>query len=426
MYCSFSTSQLARSALLPGVLYLVLSVSTLQAQYYFGPEKITVILNPLTDIQERELPFDRNFFIRKYVHQSESSSVISASLFEVKDPSSYDTEVRNNSNMSIYATTIVGEGIDLKCAPSADKNDIQKFDAYDLLVTQPLKPNRLYDLVISLTPEYEERTLLAEAFFKMYFQEQGIFTENISSLIELINRRKEERGDITPIEISDFDRYYNLYVKPALSRSLLSDTAQFRSQLVKSLEDPSIVTYGEKKIPVVAFERTFILYNSTTKGFKLETRVKGVLQPDFGLIFYGFGGSGAVDIAKGFSGVTPYVGLNYLFRPFDGDIRLRQLPKNHVRWWQRLSVHGGLTLLSLSKDRYRENLFNSFNVMLGGGFRLSSTLKIVSGVVLYKRANDNPLYSGTSVNAIGYAGLSIDLRVRDVLGDVGKLLSGSK
>ncbi len=421
---------------------LLMSGKVLLAQkksLYFGAEKIVVILNPLTDIPERELPFDRNFFIRKFLPKADSISVISATLMEVKDDSAYDVDARNIIQWENYKKIPVKTGINLTVRPTVDKVESDKLNAFDLFVTKPLKPNRQYDIDVVLTPDYHQCVALIEAFYEMHYRQQGNFQGKVIKIIKAINERKNQKNDATPIEEHEFKLYYQQHLKPLFTAvavadtvTAVGDTATLRKRLVKSLQNPKLIIdiiplpQNPVLLPRQPFEQTFVLYNSSTVGFKLDTRAKSRLQPDFGAVIYGWGGNGTINVNKDFFGVVPYVGVNYLFRPFDVDVRLRQLPKGHINWYHRLSLHGGVTLTSLAKDKYRANLLNSFNLLLGGGFRLTSSLKVVSGVIFYRRLKDNPLYTDTSVRAIGYLGLSVDLRVREALGDIGKLLFASK
>lgn len=413
------------------IVFVALSGSNLtaQQQFYFGAEKIVVVLNPLTDIPEKEFPYDRNFFIRKYLHKADSNTIISATLLEVKDEKKYDIDARNIFEKSNYDGVIsLDTGIKLVVKSAVDRIDSDKLNGFDLFVSKPLKPNRQYDIVIATTPDPLQRAQLAEIFFQMHYRGGG----NVANIVNSINKRKKQQLDATPIEEFELIHYYQQHLQSWFLATALCDTTKLRKELVKSLQSPkeieeTITSNGNSTIIIrTCFERTHILYNSSTFGFKLDTRAKSRIQPDFGAVVYGMGGDGYFGINQDFFGIAPYVGINYLFRPFDPDVRLKQLPKNHVHWYNRFSVHSGLVLTSLAKDRYRSNLIGSFNLMLGGGYRLNSSLKVVSGVIFYRRINDNPLYIGSSVHKIGYLGLSVDLRVREAIGDIGKLLFSSK
>ncbi len=412
---------------------LSLSGKELSAQqsFYFGAEKITVELNPLTDMPERELPYDRNFFIRKYLPKADSNSVIAATLLEVKNPSTYDINARNLLsivNIKNIKDSSVTTGINVKVEPTVDKTEFINVNSYDLFVTQPLKPNRQYDIIVSITPTHLQATQLVEAFYEMHYRQGRKFQDKVVTLINDINLKKSQRRDASPIEQIEVELYYQQHLKSLFLAAPTADTATLRQRLVKSMQKPKQVVecqptaYGVLCFTRDAFEQTQILYNSSTVGFKLETRAKSRLQPDFGVIAYGLGGNGWVGVNSNFFGIVPYVGLNFLVRPFDPDVRLSQLPRNHIRWYDKLSVHMGLTLSSLAKDKYRSNLVGNFNLMAGAGYRLSSSLKVVTGLVVYRRLNENPLFTDSSVNTVGYAGLSLDIRIRDAIGDIGKLL----
>jgi len=399
-------------------------LSYAQTNYYFGPEKVIVKLDPLTNIPERELPFDRNFFIRVYL-QEEFKPATAATLVEVIDKNEYNIRYRNawvrsgttSSGAPVYSA------IKTSVAVSAGKQDYEGLTGYDIFVVEPLQPNRTYDIHLAHNMSKAQRTACVEALLIMH-NNKGSITPDVRTIINSINTEKNNSGDLKLIDDRELNLYYDQIVKGQLQSLPAANMAQYRLALIESLNQPIIDPVSGTK-DVFYKLKVISATGISTVAYKLETRARSQIQPDFGLVFYGLGGSGSVGINDKFYGVTPYVGVNYLFRQFDGDIKLSQLPKGHIDFKDLLSINAGLTMISLAKEGQRENLFKTFNPMMGLGIRLSSAVKFNTGVIAYKKVDENPLVGKTKPKLIGYTGISIDLRIRDVLGDIGKLLTAN-
>ncbi|MBO0949373.1 hypothetical protein [Fibrella forsythiae] len=391
---------------------------------YFGEEKIIVKLDPFSNIPEKSFPFDRWFYIRRYY---KNGSLPLKAVFitpQLLFPRTFDPTPSSPTSVDFFDT----------------KSDITDgyptyTQAYDILVP-PLKPNSTYDLVFAYPMNDDQRERLTEAFIDLHavnnytkrnpgpITDQAIIArkKTITDIINRINREKTANQDYLQIDLSDFELYYTQIAEPILASGVSAST---RATLLASLANggnPVTLAGGET---AQVFQNMELLSVSGTASFKLETRVGIRVQPDFGAIFYGLGGTGSVGVNSQFLGVVPYVGVNFLFRPFDADIPISFL-KRDISALDRLSIHAGVTLFSLAKDNYRQNLFNANNLMIGVGYRLSSVAKLTGGVVLYrKRTDTSPLYTETRLAPIGYVGISVDLRVREVLKDIGKFLFGA-
>jgi hypothetical protein len=393
---------------------------------FFGAEKKTVSLDPFSLIPESEFPFDRYFYIRRYYKAADQP----VKFVFISEPIYFRRKYIKNLSDGLDPTgSVPALKFGYVKSDVADKYPEPSFTkAIDILVP-PLQPRGIYDLVFKYPMTYERRVQLTDAFIAYYNGDKG----GAKKIIDAINKEKKDKLDSGRIRFEDFELYFTQYALALLPKaSLLPDNTfepEARNALIASLDnggellkvkDPDL---GE--IRKLLFLDVETLTNQGTEAFKVETRAGAKLQPDFGAVFYGLGGNGSIGVNDQFWGVNPYVGVAFMVRSFDADIPIRFV-KRRISPLQRLSVHAGVTLISLVKDNYRENLLGKNNLMLGLGYRLTSVLKIQGGVILYKKRTDaNPLYTNTVTAPIGYFGLSLDLRIRNILGDIGKVIFGS-
>lgn len=151
------------------------------------------------------------------------------------------------------------------------------------------------------------------------------------------------------------------------------------------------------------------------QSFDFKTRNSYRLVPDFGYVVYGFK-------AGKFFGSSPYVGISLNFRSFDPDIPLNRL--TNLAHWRRLSVNAGLTFNSVAKVDRRENLLGTHNLITGLAFRMNQALKFNIGGLWYNKLDDNPLIDKRRPRPVLYAGISLDFRLQELLGDFGAIFSG--
>ncbi len=382
---------------------------------YFGPIKTVIKLDPLSNIPEGEFPFDRYFYIRRYIHDG-TRPIMAVYITE-------PIHFLKSYSKKIGAPVQSAEEISFWLL---DSDTVQKGFAQmvDILVPS-LKPRKFYDLAFDYAMSFERREQLADALIAYYNGDLIAAKKTVND----INAEKQKIKDPNQIRFQDFETYYRNNARTILAAAGIPPagpiSASLRSTLIESLND------GGEPMPTgsgnadLLFVDTEMLYLTGTRAFKLETRAEAVIQPDFGAVFYGFGAPGnGIGLTKDFMGVMPYVGFNIMLRSFDADIPIRFIRPLYP--WQRLSFHAGVTLLTLAKDNYRDNLFGGQNLMLGVGYRLNSGLKLQGGLILYKkRTNPSPLNTDNVTAPIGYLGLSLDLRLRKALGDVGKFFTAN-
>jgi len=399
-----------------------------QSRRFFGAAKQTVRLDPFSNIPEADLPFDRYFYLRKYVR--------------VGDPDlnmAYMVNVDKNGDV-IFRKKDRGvlPTVKTEVYPITDDKtvDPKVFKAFDILVS-PLKPhNGLLGRTASYNMSLSSLALMspgrlndyARAILHLHLNEQ----RSAKTIVDSIELVKQRTGDMRLVSMKELKTYYNTHLRAELEKlgALDDDGKKAKAQaiIMHSLDNQELIVspdLGRRQLMFVFYDQAPGDIFLTTQVSRLDTRAGTYIQPDFGAIYYGFGGGEkGIEINPSFRGVTPYLGVNLLFRPFDADIPLRDVRQHHkLKFYQRFSLQAGLTLSSLAKDRYRANLFGSFNPMFGIGYRLSSTFKVHVGTVLYRKLDPNPLLDNPSMKPIGYAGISIDLRIREVLKDVGKLFT---
>lgn len=114
---------------------------------------------------------------------------------------------------------------------------------------------------------------------------------------------------------------------------------------------------------------------------------------------------------------VPYLGANIYFRPINKDAPLRL--KGGIK--RRVSATIALTMSSIA-DKQRKDLFNTQSLVLGGGFRLTDTLRIGGGAMVYKEINSDPTAtSSTDLAVAPYVSISFDWNVAKQFAGVGKL-----
>jgi hypothetical protein len=163
------------------------------------------------------------------------------------------------------------------------------------------------------------------------------------------------------------------------------------------------------------------LTGSTSNNF--TTRGSWYLAADFG-ICYAFQLKSAV----------PYFGTNIYFMPVDKEATytLRNIKKIYstdgiaAHWiWlkKRLSLSIGVTTSSVANTTKRtSDLFGSNSLMLGGGFRIGTALKISAGSLLFKGFESNPLGNTQSIKSALFVGASVDMDLLKFFGKVGDII----
>ncbi len=156
-----------------------------------------------------------------------------------------------------------------------------------------------------------------------------------------------------------------------------------------------------------------VVDGSTTGNF--ATTQNNYISADAGLVF-------APELDTGVS----YIGMNFYFRPVNKNADLSQFGS----FGRRFALTLGLTVQSLADGgsgvvQTRDDLFGNQSLILGGGLRVTNSLRLGTGAVVFKEKDPNPLVGKYSLTTTYYFTLSFDLNVaRAFQGGLGKLFGG--
>lgn len=149
-----------------------------------------------------------------------------------------------------------------------------------------------------------------------------------------------------------------------------------------------------------------ITMSGTTSSLSPSTQFSNYVSGDVGLLY-------GPDIEE----VVPYVGVNFYFRPINKAAPVR----GGLFSKQRVALTIGLTLTADFEDAQgtRQPLFSSQALLVGGGIRLTPSLRFGAGALLFRKTDPNPLADDTSLGVSGYVSLTFDVNVVKLFGQVG-------
>ena len=152
-----------------------------------------------------------------------------------------------------------------------------------------------------------------------------------------------------------------------------------------------------------------IIYGNTLGSFKTQQR--RYISADFGFAF-------AADLDK----TIPYVGTNIYFRPVNKNAPLSQ----RGGFGRRFALNLGLTVSSIadSSPETRKDLFGSNSLLIGAGWRLTDSLRIGGGAILFEGDDPNPLIEDFSLTTSYYVSISFDWDVLSFFRNFGTLFGG--
>ena len=156
-----------------------------------------------------------------------------------------------------------------------------------------------------------------------------------------------------------------------------------------------------------------VVDGSTTGNF--ATAQNNYISADAGIVF-------APELDTGVS----YIGMNFYFRPVNKNADLSRFGS----FGRRFALTLGLTVQSLADGgsgvvQTRDDLFGNQSLILGGGLRVTNSLRLGTGAVVFKKKDPNPLVGKYSLTTTYYFTLSFDLNVaRAFQGGFGRLFGG--
>src|SRR5262245_39524966 len=134
----------------------------------------------------------------------------------------------------------------------------------------------------------------------------------------------------------------------------------------------------------------------TTSFADGRTHSKNYVSVDAGVLYAGDLGIGAL-----------YVGSNIYFRPVNKAAPLSTVSSIG----RRLALTVGLTISSVAdeNEKTRSDLFWNQSLVLGGGYRLASSVRAGAGALVFRQADPNPLVTRKSAAVTWYVSFSFDL-----------------
>lgn len=146
---------------------------------------------------------------------------------------------------------------------------------------------------------------------------------------------------------------------------------------------------------VFRYERSSTESVATAQG---RTDQKNYVSLDVGVLYAG-------DISIG----ALYVGSNIYFRPVNKDAPLTAVSS----LGRRLALTVGLTISSVADDdhRTRSDLFWHQSLVLGAGYRITSSVRGGAGALVFRQSDPNPLVTNKTAAVTWYASFSFDFDV---------------
>lgn len=113
--------------------------------------------------------------------------------------------------------------------------------------------------------------------------------------------------------------------------------------------------------------------------------------------------------------LVPYMGTNIYFRPVNRDAPLRTLGSFRQTLGRRFSLTLGLTLSSISDNSSaggtQNDLFGNQSLMLGAGLRVTDSMRLGAGAIIFKEDDPSPLVDEEKLNTSYYLSFSFDVDV---------------
>jgi hypothetical protein len=148
------------------------------------------------------------------------------------------------------------------------------------------------------------------------------------------------------------------------------------------------------------FRFSFDIEGSANRVLMVEGRTSGntYVGADVGVLYAGDLGIGAF-----------YAGSNIYFRPVNKGAPLGEVGSIG----RRLALTVGLTISSVADEGEltRSDLFWNQSLVLGCGYRLTSSIRGGGGALIFREANKNPLISQKTLAATWYVSFSFDIDV---------------
>lgn len=158
-------------------------------------------------------------------------------------------------------------------------------------------------------------------------------------------------------------------------------------------------------------ENMIVVAGSTTGNF--QTQSNNYISADMGLA-----------CAPQLSSCTTYAGTNIYFRPVNKAAPLSQFGGFFSResFSRRVSVTLGLTVNGIGDDgKTREDLVGKQSLVVGLGARVTNSVRLTAGSLVFKKLSPNPLSTDKKLTTTYFLSFSFDIDVVPALQGIGSL-----
>ncbi len=168
----------------------------------------------------------------------------------------------------------------------------------------------------------------------------------------------------------------------------------------------SAVGYHRAVVPAAMIASDVIALNGSNIGSFL-TRQKSYLAADFGVLY-------SWDVEQ----ALPYIGTSIYVKPVN-----KQAPLSGLSPFKRLALTIGFTVGDFNNDR-AEPLFSTVNLLLGAGLRVTESIRVGGGAVVFREPDRDPLLKAKRVVYSPYASVSFDYDVQSLIKWFNKIIPG--
>ena len=132
--------------------------------------------------------------------------------------------------------------------------------------------------------------------------------------------------------------------------------------------------------------------------------------------------SSGVACAPELSTCSVYVGTNIYLRPINKAAPLSQFGNFFQTLNRRTSFTLGLTVKGIGDNTTREDLFSSQSLVAGIGVRITNSVRLTAGGLVFKKLSPNPLSTDKKLTTTYFLSLSFDIDVVPTLKGIGGIL----
>lgn len=359
---------------------------------FFGQKKIIILLDQ-NNIPETDIPFDRWFYLKKDVSNTDSTTRIIATLTLDEKPDKLKTNINSE--------------------------DGKKF----LYILVPnLEPHKTYKLEINGYKTFDNKKL--NNFLQIFKDLCKNDTTSAKMKLQMINSTLPSMSYIGYGEILLF---HTQIIKAGTNNcKCLTEESDISSQCQKDLAELLVTKTISYKLKADGKEVRILLFRTPThytniglttiipESFSFDTRTSLTIFPNFGYVYYGF--------KNNFNGATPFWGLTFNFRYIDRDIPLKRVFRRFDS--RRIGLTLGITTASIAKEPFRNDFLTNKTSLLGGlEYRITHAVKFSAGYILYWKQNANPLLIDQKLGYQPFIGISLDLKLEQTLSDIGNIFS---